>query len=73
MTFGRLDSPVTRLNDTKTGFYAVTDDTKYTNYRTDYIAFADDITQITLGNHKFRHIALITKHAIQQISINENK
>ena len=40
---------------------------------TDYIAFADDITQITSGPYKFRHIANITKHAIQQINTFENK
>ena len=28
MTFGKLDAPLTRHNDTKTGYYAVTDDIK---------------------------------------------
>ena len=40
---------------------------------TDYIAFADDITQITSGRYKYRDAARNTEHAIQQIDEFENK
>ena len=34
---------------------------------TDYIAFADDITQITSGRYKHRDAARNTEHAIRQL------
>ena len=37
---------------------------------TDYIAFADDITQII---YKFKHMANVTKHTMQQINTFGNK
>ncbi|NJL51981.1 MAG: hypothetical protein HC930_06695 [Hydrococcus sp. SU_1_0] len=40
---------------------------------TDYIAFADDITQITSGKYPPKYAAHQTKHAIQQINTFENK
>ena len=40
---------------------------------TDYIAFADDITQITAGRYKYNDAARNTQHAIQQINNYENK
>ena len=40
---------------------------------TDYIAFADDITQITSGRYKYRDAARNTEHAIRQINEFENK
>ena len=40
---------------------------------TDYIAFADDITQITTGRYKHNYAAQQTQHAIQQINTFENK
>ena len=40
---------------------------------TDYIAFADDITQITTTPYNYKAIANTTKHAIVQINTFENK
>ena len=40
---------------------------------TEYIAFADDITQITAGTYNYRYAAHNTKHAIEQINTFENK
>ena len=40
---------------------------------TDYIAFADDFTQITAGRYKYKDAARNTQHAIQQINRYENK
>ena len=40
---------------------------------TEYIAFADDITQITSGPYNYRYAAHNTKHAIEQINTFENK
>ena len=39
----------------------------------EYIAFADDITQITSGPYNYRYAAHNTKHAIEQINTFENK
>lgn len=36
--------------------------------KTDYIAFADDITQISTGKHNYRFTALNTRRAIEQIN-----
>ena len=40
---------------------------------TDYIALADDITQITSGRYKFRDAAVNTEYAINHINTFENK
>jgi hypothetical protein len=40
---------------------------------TDYICFADDITQITAGKYPPKYAAQQTKHAIQQINTFEHK
>ena len=40
---------------------------------TEYIALADNITQITSGGYKYKDAARNTQHAIQQINDNENK
>ena len=40
---------------------------------TDYIAFSDDITQITSGHYKFGDAAVNTQHPIEQINAFENK
>lgn len=40
---------------------------------TDYIAFADDITQITAGRYPHQYAAHQTQHAIQQINAFEKK
>ena len=40
---------------------------------TNYITFADDITQITSGPYKFADAARNTAHTIKQINTFENK
>ena len=40
---------------------------------TEYIAFADDITNITAGRYKYKDAARNTQHAIQQVNNYENK
>ena len=40
---------------------------------TDYIAFADNITQIISCPYKFKHMVNVTKHTMQQINTFENK
>ena len=40
---------------------------------TNYIAFADDITQITSGRHPPRYASQLTAHAIQQVNNFENQ
>jgi len=50
-----------------------TNDIPHPLLNTDYIAYADDITQITSGRYKQKDAARNTKHAIEQINTYENK
>ena len=50
-----------------------TQDIPTPTHNTDYIAFADDITQISSGRHKPREAARTTARAIDQMNTYENK